>query len=147
MSIADTDDDDFAVGDKFDLFCKENKIMTNDASGDDQKLNAGNGVDSELVTTARNIGSSAGAAAARATDLAHTAQEYGHKVSDAAGHAKDFVGDQVSVVSDKIRELTEADFGELAEKAKEYARRKPGQAILISAAAGLLLGLILRSRR
>ena len=43
--------------------------------------------------------------------------------------------------------LQNADLGELAENAKDYARQKPGQAMLISAAAGLLLGLIIRGRR
>jgi ElaB/YqjD/DUF883 family membrane-anchored ribosome-binding protein len=46
-----------------------------------------------------------------------------------------------------FKELQNADLGELAENAKEYARQKPGQALLISAAAGLLLGLIIRGRR
>jgi len=57
------------------------------------------------------------------------------------------VSDKVSVVGDKLKELQNADLGEVAENAKEYARKNPGQAILISAAAGLVLGLILRGRR
>ena len=87
------------------------------------------------------------ATAGTATALSQTAQEYGQKISDVASHAKDFVNEKVSVVGDKIKDLQNADLGELAENAKEYARKKPGQAILISAAAGLLLGLILRGRR
>lgn len=79
--------------------------------------------------------------------LSHTAQDYGQKISDVATQARDFVSDKVSIVGDKIKDLQNADIGELAENAKDYARRKPGQAILISAAAGLLLGLILRGRR
>jgi ElaB/YqjD/DUF883 family membrane-anchored ribosome-binding protein len=79
--------------------------------------------------------------------LSNTAQEYGQRISDVASHARDFVSDKVSVVGDKIKDLQNADIGELAENAKDYARRKPGQAILISAAAGLLLGLIIRGRR
>ncbi len=47
----------------------------------------------------------------------------------------------------KSKNLQNADLGELAENAKQYARQKPGQALLISAAAGLLLGLIIRGRR
>ena len=53
----------------------------------------------------------------------------------------------MSVVGDKIKDLQNADLGELAENAKQYARNKPGQALLISAGVGLLLGLILRGRR
>ena len=75
------------------------------------------------------------------------AQEYGSKISEAAGQAKDYVSDKISVVGDKIKELQNADLGEIAESAKDYARQNPGQAILISAAAGLLVGLILRGRR
>lgn len=81
------------------------------------------------------------------TALSQTAQEYGQKITDAASHARDFVSDKVTVVGEKLKDLQNADIGELAENAKDYARRKPGQAILISAAAGLLLGLILRGRR
>ena len=82
-----------------------------------------------------------------ATALSQTAHDYGQKISDAASQAKDYVSDKMSVVSDKFKELKDADLGELAENAKEYARQKPGQALLISAAAGLLLGLIIRGRR
>ena len=87
------------------------------------------------------------ATAGTATALSQTAQEYGQKISEVASHAKDFVNDKVSVVGDKLKDLQNADLGELAENAKEYARKNPAQAILISAAAGLLLGLILRGRR
>jgi ElaB/YqjD/DUF883 family membrane-anchored ribosome-binding protein len=82
-----------------------------------------------------------------ATALSSTAQQYGQKITDAATQAKDYVSDKVSVVGEKIKDLQNRDLGELAENAKEYARQKPGQALLISAAAGLLLGLILRGRR
>lgn len=104
--------------------------------------NTGTGIGSSN-TGSTNPGSSAGTA----TALSQTAQEYGHKVSEAATHAKDYVSDKVSVVGDKLKELQRADLGEVAENAKDYARKNPGQAILISAAAGLVLGLILRGRR
>lgn len=83
-----------------------------------------------------------------------TTNEYSQKLSDVAtqakdyaNQAKDYVTDKVSVVGDKIKDLQNADIGELTENAKEYARKNPGQAILISAAAGLLLGLVIRGRR
>jgi ElaB/YqjD/DUF883 family membrane-anchored ribosome-binding protein len=84
------------------------------------------------------------AGAGTATGLA---QEYGQKISEVATQARDYVTDKVSVVGEKIKDLQNADIGELAENAKDYARKNPGQAILISAAAGLLLGLIIRGRR
>ena len=82
-----------------------------------------------------------------ATALSQTAQDYGRKISEAASHAKDIVSDKVAVVTDKFKDLQNADLGELAENAKDYARRKPGQALLISAAVGLVLGLLVRGRR
>ncbi len=92
-------------------------------------------------------GAGAGTGTATATGLAHTAQEYGEKISEAASQAKDYVSDKMTVVGDKIKELQNADLGEIAENAKDYTRKNPGQAILISAAAGLLVGLIIRGRR
>ena len=89
-------------------------------------------------------GEQSGSAAGTATALA---QEYGGKISDAASQAKEFLSDKMSVVGDKVKDLQNVDFGEIAENAKDYARNNPGQAILISAAAGLLVGLILRGRR
>ena len=96
-------------------------------------------------STGSNSGTSTGTGTA--TALTQTAQDYGQKISDAATHAKEFVTDKVSVVGDKLKELQNADIGEVAENAKEYARKNPGQAILISAAAGMLLGLLLRGSR
>jgi len=100
---------------------------------------------SQSERSAGSAGTSTGAATA--TGLAQTAQEYGGKISEAATQAKDYVSDKMTVVGDKIKELQNADLGEIAENAKDYARKNPGQAILISAAAGLLVGLILRGRR
>src|ERR1044071_5977993 len=68
-----------------------------------------------------------------ATGLAQTAQQYGEKITDAASQAREFVTDKIGVVGDKFKELQSADLGEMAENAKDYARKNPGQAILISA--------------
>lgn len=81
------------------------------------------------------------------TALSQTAQNYGERISEAATHAKEYVSDKVSVVGDKLKDLQNADLNELAENAKNYARKNPGQALLISAGVGLLLGLVLRGRR
>ena len=97
--------------------------------------------------TTGTTGSGTGTGTGTATALSQTAHDYGQKISEVASQAKDYVTDKVSVVGDKFKELQNADLGELAENAKQYARQKPGQALLISAAAGLLLGLIIRGRR
>ncbi|MGI8734253.1 MAG: hypothetical protein ACR2LM_13255 [Pyrinomonadaceae bacterium] len=102
---------------------------------------------SEGLNTPGTSNTGTGTATGTATALSQTAQEYGQKISEAATHAKEYVTDKVSVVGDKLKELQGADIGEVAENAKEYARKNPGQAILISAAAGLILGLILRGSR
>jgi ElaB/YqjD/DUF883 family membrane-anchored ribosome-binding protein len=98
-------------------------------------------------TTGTTGTTGSGAGTGTATALSQTAHDYGQKISEAATHAKDYVADKVSVVGDKLKDLQNADLGELAENAKDYARRKPGQALLISAGIGLILGLLVRGRR
>ena len=51
------------------------------------------------------------------------------------------------LVGEKFKGLQGKDFNQIAGEAKDYARKNPGQAILISAAAGLFLGLLLRGGR
>ncbi|MBD0371136.1 MAG: hypothetical protein ICV60_09900 [Pyrinomonadaceae bacterium] len=105
----------------------------------------------QSLTTSGGAGggqsSAGGTGAGTATGLAQTAQEYGKKVAEAASTARDYVTDKVSVVGDKIGELRNKDFSEVANDAKEYARQNPGQALLISAAAGFVLGLLIRGTR
>ena len=92
-------------------------------------------------------GSGQSTGAATAPGLAKAAKEYGDRIADAATTAKDYVADKAVVVTDKIKELSNKDFGEVANEAKDYARKNPGHAILISAAAGLVLGLLIRGSR
>lgn len=79
-------------------------------------------------------------------DLKMQAQEYGTKLQDAAVKAKDFAGEKLSAANDRLKELQNKDPKELVEDAKEFARQKPGQTILISAAVGLVLGLLLKRK-
>lgn len=72
---------------------------------------------------------------------------YGAKIADAASTAKDYVADKVSVIGDKLADLKNTDIKEVATQAKDYAQKNPGQAILISAAAGLVLGMLIRGSR
>ncbi|MGI8468057.1 MAG: hypothetical protein ACR2N3_06350 [Pyrinomonadaceae bacterium] len=80
-------------------------------------------------------------------DFKTQAQDYGQKLQDAATKAKVFATEKFGQVSDKIKELDGKDPQELIEEAKQYARQKPGQALLVSAAVGLVLGLLLKGRR
>jgi len=79
-------------------------------------------------------------------DLKMQAQEYGQKIQDAASKARDFAGEKLAQAGDKFKELQGKDPKELMEEAKDFARQKPGQTILISAVVGLVVGLILRRK-
>jgi ElaB/YqjD/DUF883 family membrane-anchored ribosome-binding protein len=57
------------------------------------------------------------------------------------------VSEKVNVVGEIIKVLQGKDFNEIAGEAKDYARKNPGQAILISAVAGVVLGFLLRGGR
>lgn len=92
-------------------------------------------------------GAGGGAAAGTARGLSDQAKEYGQKVADAASTAKDYLSDRASVVGEKLQDLRNADYQEMAENAKQYARQNPGQALLVAAATGFVLGLLLRGGR
>ena len=81
------------------------------------------------------------------SELEETAREYGRKIKATAAKAGDYLSEKATIAGEKIKDLQGKDFNQIADEAKDYARRKPGQAILISAAAGLFLGLLLRSVR
>jgi ElaB/YqjD/DUF883 family membrane-anchored ribosome-binding protein len=80
-------------------------------------------------------------------DIKMQAQEYGQKVQDVAAKAKDFASEKFAYAEEKFKELQNKDPKELIEDAKEYARQKPGQTILISAAIGLVIGFLIKGRR
>jgi ElaB/YqjD/DUF883 family membrane-anchored ribosome-binding protein len=80
-------------------------------------------------------------------DVSARAQEYSQKISDVAVKAKDFATEKFEQASDKFKELQGKDFSEIAGDAKEYAKKNPGQTLLIGAAVGLLIGLVLRGGR
>lgn len=80
-------------------------------------------------------------------DLKMQAQEYGQRLQDAAVKAKDYAGEKFAQAGDKFKELQNKDPKEFIEDAKEYARQKPGQTILISAAIGVVIGFLLKGRR
>jgi ElaB/YqjD/DUF883 family membrane-anchored ribosome-binding protein len=105
---------------------------------------AGAGAGGGALSTTGGATGGTGTATAR-EGLAGTAQEYGQKITDAASTAKDYVSDKISVAGDKLKDLQNVDYRQVAEDAKNYAREKPGQALLISAAAGFLIGLLLKS--
>ncbi len=79
-------------------------------------------------------------------DFKMQAQEYGQRLQDAAGKAKDFANEKFVQASDKFKEISSKEPQELVEDAKEFARQKPGQTILISAAVGLIIGFLLKRK-
>jgi ElaB/YqjD/DUF883 family membrane-anchored ribosome-binding protein len=80
-------------------------------------------------------------------DMKMQAQEYGQRLQDVAGKARVFAEEKAAWAGEKFKELQNKDPQELVEDAKEFARQKPGQTILISAAIGLVIGFLLKGRR
>ena len=83
----------------------------------------------------------------KAAGVADAAQPYTDKIAETVSQAKDFLSEKVSTVGGKIKDFATDDLGGMADKAKDFARQNPGQALLVAAAAGVLLGLIVRGRR
>ena len=83
----------------------------------------------------------------RMSEFSDCANDYGKKIADAASRASDYIEQKASVVGEKLKDLQGKDFREIADDAKDYARRKPAHAMLIAAGAGLVLGFLLRNGR
>ncbi len=100
-----------------------------------------------LSTTTGGGTGAATATAPSAGGIGARAKEYGQTVADAASTAKEFLTDKASVVGDKLSGLRDVDYAEYADQAKNYARQNPGQALLVAAAAGFVIGLLVRGGR
>jgi ElaB/YqjD/DUF883 family membrane-anchored ribosome-binding protein len=81
------------------------------------------------------------------SEFSECAQDYGRKIADAASRASDYIEQKANVVGEKFKDLQGKNFNEIADEAKDYARRKPAHAMLIAAGAGLVLGFLLRNGR
>ncbi|MDQ4121459.1 MAG: hypothetical protein M3209_08440 [Acidobacteriota bacterium] len=75
------------------------------------------------------------------------AQVYGQQATEVLNKAKGYAQEYFGQAGDKIKNLQDKDLNQITEDAKDFARRKPGQALLISAAAGLVIGFLLKGRR
>ena len=92
-------------------------------------------------------GAATGTATAPAGGIGERAKQYGQTVADAASTAREYITDKAGVVGEKIQGLKEVDYAEYANQAKDYARQNPGQALLVAAAAGFVIGLLVRGGR
>jgi ElaB/YqjD/DUF883 family membrane-anchored ribosome-binding protein len=100
-----------------------------------------------LSTTTGGGGGTATATAPSTGGIGAKAKEYGQTVAEAASTARDYITDKAGVVGDKLSGLRDVDYAEYANQAKDYARQKPGQALLVAAAAGFVIGLLVRGGR
>jgi len=100
-----------------------------------------------LSTTGGGGGAAGTATAPSSGGIGARAKEYGQTVADAASTAREYITDKASVVGDKLQGLKEVDYAEYANQAKDYARQNPGQALLVAAAAGFVIGLLVRGGR
>ncbi|HEV7892128.1 MAG TPA: hypothetical protein VGP08_15890 [Pyrinomonadaceae bacterium] len=99
------------------------------------------------LTTTGGGGTAAGTATAPASGITGKAKEYGQTVVDAASQAREYITDKAGVVGDKLQGLRDVDYQQYATQAKDYARQNPGQALLVAAAAGFVIGLLVRGGR
>ncbi|HEX8189714.1 MAG TPA: hypothetical protein VF586_15270 [Pyrinomonadaceae bacterium] len=100
------------------------------------------------LSTTGGGGAAAGTATAPSSGgIGDRAKQYGQTVADAASTAKGYIADKAGVVGDKLQGLRDVDYAEYANQAKDYARSNPGQALLVAAAAGFVIGLLVRGGR
>ena len=99
------------------------------------------------LSTTGGGGSAATGTATAPSGIGDRAKQYGQTVADAASTAREYITDKAGVVGEKIQGLREVDYAEYANQAKDYARSNPGQALLVAAAAGFVIGLLVRGGR
>ena len=117
------------------------------AGGGSYSAGTGSSAGTGLSTTGGG-GAATGTATAPSTGgIADRAKQYGQSVADAASTAREYITDKAGVVGEKIQGLREVDYAEYANQAKDYARQNPGQALLVAAAAGFVIGLLVRGGR
>jgi len=117
------------------------------STGGGSAAGGGSSTGGGLTTTGGGGGAAAGTATAPASGIAGKAKEYGQTVMDAASQAKDYITDKAAPVVDKLQDLRNVDYQQYANQAKDYARQNPGQALLVAAAAGFVIGLLVRGGR
>jgi ElaB/YqjD/DUF883 family membrane-anchored ribosome-binding protein len=101
-----------------------------------------------LSTTGGGGSAATGTATAPSSGgIGDRAKQYGQTVADAATTAREYISDKAGVVGEKIQGLRDVDYAEYANQAKDYARSNPGQALLVAAAAGFVIGLLVRGGR
>jgi ElaB/YqjD/DUF883 family membrane-anchored ribosome-binding protein len=123
--------------------------MSQNISGNENDFG---GTGSSSTGTGGGLSTTSGGGAATGTATAPSgigerAKQYGQSVADAASTARDYITDKASVVGDKLQDLRNVDYAEYANQAKDYARQNPGQALLVAAAAGFVIGLLVRGGR
>lgn len=76
--------------------------------------------------------------------IAEASSATGQRLAQATEQAKDFVSSKVGEAGERIRGLREVDYGQMYEGVKSQIRMYPTESLLISAAIGFGLGLLLR---
>jgi len=86
--------------------------------------------------------------ASNATEkLSDATGQISEKISDATSQAKDFVSDKMSQLSSRMHDMEMPDYSRYMDTVRSQARMHPTETIVISAAVGFLLGVMLRPSR
>lgn len=81
------------------------------------------------------------------SDFQGQLQQYQQQATEVVNKAKTYANEYIGQASEKLKEYQNKDLNKITDDAKDFARRKPGQAIAISAVVGLALGLLVRGGR
>lgn len=82
----------------------------------------------------------------------NTAAGEGDENAGRFGRAKDYMGEQYTRASGKVKDgynamrekVEDVDFGAITDQVRGYVRSNPGKALLISIGVGFVVGLLLR---
>jgi ElaB/YqjD/DUF883 family membrane-anchored ribosome-binding protein len=96
-------------------------------------------------------GATGGTQSTEDTGLRDRVNEAREKVTEAAGNVGERISGMTSqardMMNERMSQVRDMDWSHMSDNAMNYARQNPGQAILISAGVGFVLGLMLRPNR
>jgi len=119
--------------------------MGNTGSNSNADMNTGS--NANTGNTGDQAGGAMGNVMQRVRDTTEQAREMLNEKVGAMGQQLSGVSDSLSQGVDRIRHMDREDYEQAWQSVQDRARQNPGQTILISAAVGFVIGMMMRGGR
>lgn len=141
---------------------RNNMGGTSGSDSTGSSMNSGsNNIGSSGMSSSGSTGSDTTTAGTMTDKLSSTVDGVMQRVRDTTGQAREYISDKMGTVQeqlsgvtdnlsqgvDRIRSMDREDYEQAWQSVKSRASQNPGQTILISAAVGFVIGMMMRGGR